>query len=145
MSGFKIRIPRDLSLAGRDLSLAGRDLSLGDRAISASSASTSATVAPEADVPESSASATYHPSAAGDAATAIDWGGVDFGDDDDDDASPPPELRPELLPSSEPDMAPVTTAPTAPGVTRWRWGPSSSPPPSLPPSPAHEEEADRRP
>ena len=134
-----------VQLATRDLSLGGRDLSLGDRTISASSASTSATVVPEADAPESSASATYHPSAAGDAATAIDWGGVDFGEDDDDEASPPPELRPELLPSSEPDMAPVTTAPTAPGVIRWRWGPSSSPPPSLPPSPAHEEEADRRP
>jgi len=31
-------------------------------------------------------------------------------------------------------------AATAPGVISWRWGPSSSPPPSLPPSPAHEED-----
>ena len=191
VSGFKIRIPRDLSRPAAEprasLSiLAGRAFLAGgaEGTATAAVASSHATLAPEAAAPKTAAP--------GGAASAIDWGAVDFGDDGD--ASPPEteswrrqeRVRQEMLQLSggakrqTPDENMLTAcarrtqqerlaaakaveasglpapvgldavtvavaastqmAATAPGVISWRWGPSSSPPPSLPPSPAHEED-----
>ena len=86
VSGFKIRIPRDLSRPAAEpraslSALAGRAILTGgaEGTATAAVASSHATLATEA--------AAAKTAAPGGAATAIDWGGVDFGDDGD--ASPP--------------------------------------------------------